>query len=277
MTGDARLADATDGLGPTVLATGVTDASSTLATHGAMDTVLPLASVTKPLAAYGVLVAVDQGRVALDDDVTGDGRTVAQLLAHASGLPPEAGGPTTAAARRRIYSNHAYELLGEHVANATGRPFSAWLHAQVLVPLGMYDTSLDGSPAKDATGTASDLLTFVRELLAPTLVEEDDLTDATRPWWPELDGVLPGYGRQSPNLWGLGFELRGAKAPHWTDATFPATVFGHFGQSGSFIWVSPTEGIAGVFLGNLPFGPWAVDGWPSLTATQRAIAMEESV
>ncbi len=273
MTADAQLATATDGLGPQVVATGVTDATTTLATHGSLDTVLPLASVTKPLAAYAVLVAVDQGRVELDDDVDGEGRTVAHLLAHASGLPPEAGGPATAPERRRTYSNHAFELLGTHVADAVGQPFGAWLHGQVLVPLGMYDTTMDGSPAKDGHGTATDLLTFARELLDPSLIEPDALAEATRPWWPELDGVLPGYGRQSPNPWGLGFEVRGRKDPHWTDASFPATVFGHFGQAGSFVWVSPDEGIAGVFLCDTPFGEWAVAGWPALTATQRQIGL----
>lgn len=263
-----------DDLAPDVVATGVTTAATTVASHGPTDRVLPLASVTKPLAAYAVLVAVDHGRVDLGDDVDGQGRTVAHLLAHASGLGPDADGPHTTPERRRTYSNHGYDLLGAHVADAVGRPFAAWLGAQVLLPLAMHDTTLDGSPAKDGHGTVDDLLAFARELLAPTLVEPDLLQRATTPWWPELDGVLPGYGRQTPNPWGLGLEVRGDKDPHWTDAAFPPTTFGHFGQSGSFLWVSPDHGCAAAFLCDEPFGEWAVDAWPDVTALQLCIGRD---
>lgn len=266
--------DEIDGLAPTTSATGVTTATATVTTAGQVDAVLPLASVTKPLAAWATLVAVDQGRVDLADDVDGDGRTLRHLLAHASGLGTEAAGPHTSPERRRAYSNHAFDLIGEHVAAAVGRPFATWLHAQVLLPLGMHATSLDGSPARDGTGTVTDLLAFARELLAPTLVDEDLRDEAVTPQWPDLDGVLPGYGRQTPNPWGLGLELRGDKDPHWTDAGFPATTFGHFGQSGSFLWVSPEDGCAAAFLGDEPFGAWAVEAWPGLTALQRRLGTE---
>lgn len=262
------------GLGPDTVATGVTSADATLETAGDTDQVLPLASVTKPLAAYAVLVAVDQGRVALDDDVDGQGRTVRHLLAHASGLAPDVGGPATSPGRRRIYSNHGFEVLGAHVETAVGRPLATWLRAQVLVPLSMQDTALDGSPAKDGTSSVDDLLRFARELLAPTLVDEDLAVELATPQWPELDGVLPGYGRQEPNHWGLGVEIRGDKDPHWIDADFPATTFGHFGQSGSFLWVSRDDGCAGAFLCDRPFGQWAIEGWPALTAALRGRGTE---
>lgn len=270
-----HLDDALDGLGPTTVATGVTALRESVTTRGPADAVLPLASVTKPLAAYAVLVAVDNGRVDLDDDVTGDGRTVRHLLAHASGLPPAEGGPTTAAEKRRIYSNHGFDLLGEHVEDAVGRPFAEWLRSQVLVPLSMFDTMLDGSPAKDASGTVGDLLRFARELLEPTLLDQDLADALATPQWPDLDGVLPGYGRQEPNPWGLGFEIRGHKAPHWTHAELPAATFGHFGQSGSFLWVARGEGLGAAFLCDEPFGQWAVDGWPAVTRAQLDLGRQE--
>lgn len=268
------LTDLADALPPTTVATGVTTSTETVAAHGPLDQVLPLASVTKPLAAYAVLVAVDQHRVDLDGDVTGDGRTVRHLLAHASGLPPEEGGPVTAPEKRRIYSNWGYERLGAHVSEAVRRPFNEWLRTQVLVPLGMHDTSLDGSPAKDGRGTVADLLRFARELLSPTLLEPELGTALAAAQWPDLDGVLPGYGRQEPNPWGLGVELRGSKDPHWTHSGFPAATFGHFGQSGSFLWVAREDGCAAAFLCDEPFGQWAVDGWPGLTAHQRTLGRE---
>lgn len=268
---DRNLEDALEGLGPTTIATGVTTSRATATRVGPVEEVLPLASVTKPLAAYAVLVAVDQGRVELSDDVDGEGRTVRHLLAHASGLPPAEGGPVTAVEKRRIYSNWGFELLGAHVEAAVRRPFAEWLRTQVLVPLGMHDTVLDGSPAKDGAGTVADLLRFGRELLAPTLVGPDLAEELCRAQWPDLDGVLPGYGRQEPNPWGLGFEVRDGKDPHWTDGRLPASTFGHFGQSGSFLWVARESGCAAAFLCDEAFGQWAVDGWPAVTAAQHGL------
>ena len=40
--------------------------------------------------------------------------------------------------------------------------------------------------------------------------------EATTVQFPGLDGVLPGFGVQRPNDWGLGFEIRDDKSPHWT-------------------------------------------------------------
>ena len=62
--------------------------------------------------------------------------------------------------------------------------------------------------------------------------------------FPGLVGVLPGFGRQDPNDWGLGFEIRDAKAPHWTGSRNSPRTFGHFGRSGTFLWVDPDAGLA---------------------------------
>ena len=59
-----------------------------------------------------------------------------------------------------------------------------------------------------------------------------------------LAGVLPGYGRQTPNDWGLGCEIRDHKSPHWTAPENSPETFGHFGQSGSFLWVDRAAGLA---------------------------------
>jgi CubicO group peptidase (beta-lactamase class C family) len=242
-------------------AIGVTTRRRTRAIHGPLDEVFALASVTKPLAAWGVLVAVERGQLSLQDPAGPEGSTVAHLLAHASGMAPEAGGRDVAVASRRIYSNQAYELLGDLVTQATGVPFADWLDEAVFTPLGMNATALDGSPAKDGHASVRDLLSFARELLTPTLLSSELHAKATQAQWPELDGVLPGYGRQSPNPWGLGVEIRGAKSPHWTGPDAPAHTFGHFGQMGSFLWVDQEAGIACACLTGTAFGPWAIDAW----------------
>ena len=103
------------------------------------------------------------------------------------------------------------------------------------------------------------------ELLAPTLVAAETLAEAVSVQFPGLAGVLPGFGRQDPNDWGLGLELRDAKSPHWTGARNSPRTFGHFGRSGTFLWVDPAAGIALGCLTDLPFGDWAADAWPRLS------------
>lgn len=256
-----------DDWAPDTIAVAVTDATSTLATHGPTERVLPFASVTKPLAAYATLIAVQDGLLHLDEPVgeaEGTPFTVRHLLAHASGLGPEQDGPTSAPEQRRVYSNHGYEVLGDLVADRAGLAFSDHLDIEVLQPLGMRDTRLDGSPAFAAEGTVDDLLRFARELLAPELLDDDLHRTATSVAFPGLDGVLPGYGRQSPNDWGLGFEIKDGKEPHWTGDEVDGSTFGHFGRSGSYLWVDPTLGLASASLADEEFGRWAIEGWPGL-------------
>jgi CubicO group peptidase (beta-lactamase class C family) len=256
-----------DGWEPDTVAVGVTDADGSLATHGPTGRVFAFASLTKPLTAYAVLIAVRDRFLHLDEPAgpkAGEGATVRHLLAHASGLPMDEGGVmTTEPGTRRIYSNLGYEVLGELVAERTGHPFAEHLDHEVLVPLGMRSTGLDGTPAAAARGTVDDLLRFARELLLPTLLDEDLHAEATTLAFPGLEGVVPGYGRQTPCDWSLGFEVKGAKEPHWTGDALDPSTFGHFGRSGSFMWIDPTRGLAAVELADRDFDRWAKDAWPS--------------
>ncbi|MGO4424193.1 serine hydrolase, partial [Streptomyces sp. MCAF7] len=163
------------------------------------------------------------------------------------------------------YSNAGFEVLGDHIAKATDIPFGEYLHQAVLEPLGMASTELPGSPAKDGVSTVADLVRFAAELQAPRLLAAETLAAATSVAFPGLGGVLPGYGHQRPNDWGLGFEIRDGKSPHWTGATSSPRTFGHFGQSGTFLWVDPEAGAACVALTDRAFGPWAIEVWPALT------------
>ncbi|MEX0706211.1 MAG: serine hydrolase domain-containing protein [Nitriliruptoraceae bacterium] len=251
---------------PDTVAIGVTNADQTMATHGPVDLELPLASLSKPLTAYAVLVGVQQGLLSLDEPFgPADGATVRHLLAHAGGVPLDEGMPINTPERRRMYSNWAFELLGALVADRSDTPFADFLALEVLDPLGMSATSIDGSPARDGRGTVTDLLTFARELLAPHLLDKGLHAEATSIAFAGLDGVLPGHGRQRPNDWGLGFEIRGRKDPHWLGTSVSVTTFGHFGQSGGFLWVDPELGIACAELADQPFGDWTAEVWPDLS------------
>ncbi|HYZ67280.1 MAG TPA: serine hydrolase, partial [Mycobacterium sp.] len=88
---------------------------------------------------------------------------------------------------------------------------------------------------------------------------------ATEVQFPGLSGVLPGFGSQRPNDWGLGFEIRNNKSPHWTGSSNSTRTYGHFGQSGTFLWVDPDADLALVVLTDRNFGEWAYPCWPALS------------
>ncbi len=262
----------------TNLAVGVTDASNTLALAGPVEAPFALASVTKLLVALACWVAVEEETLRFDQPVAlpgpvgiaspaGDagGVTVAHLLAHASGLGPDERRAVARPGTRRIYSNAGFELLAETVETASGLTMATYLHEAVLDPLGCAHSSLNGSAAHGAQASVVDLLAIGRELLHPHLIDPATLQLGTQPWIAELAGVLPGFGRHDPNPWGLGVEVRGVKAPHWTGRRNAATTFGHFGRSGTFLWVDPEAGLALSMLGDLPFGVWATSAWPTLS------------
>jgi CubicO group peptidase (beta-lactamase class C family) len=234
-------------------------------TYGDLKRPYQLASVTKPLAAYAVLVAYEEGVFELDDPAGPEGSTIRHLLAHTSGLAFDEPRAVAEPGTRRLYSNTGFDVLGEVLTKAAGMPFAEYLRQAVLEPLGMTGTSLPGSPAAGGVSTVEDLARFVAELQAPRLLHPSTVVTATSVAFPGLKGVLPGYGLQNPNDWGLGFEIRGAKSPHWTGARSSPSAFGHFGQSGTFLWVDPVAEAACVVLAERNFGEWALGRWPRLT------------
>jgi CubicO group peptidase (beta-lactamase class C family) len=240
-----------------------------LGVAGATDRVYPWASVTKPVTALAVLIAYEEGTVSLDEPAGPPGATVRHLLAHASGLGPEPGSPTVAPGTRRIYSNAGYLVLADLVAERAGMPFADYCGQAVLEPLGLAGTGFDpeapsGAAAAGLSGPLDDLLALGAELAAPTLVSAQTHRDSVSVQYPGLGGVLPGFGRFEPCDWGLGVEIRGDKQPHWTGTANGPQTFGHFGRSGSFLWIDPRAGLIGAGLCDRPFGPWAARAWPRL-------------
>jgi CubicO group peptidase (beta-lactamase class C family) len=253
-----------EGWPPETVAVGVLRNGEVLGTHGPLDRVFRWASVTKLATALAALVAAEEGVVDLDEPAGPPGSTVRHLLAHASGLPFDPGPPIAKPGQRRIYSNGGFEALADHVEAAAEMPFTEYLAAAVLQPLEL-GAELRGSPAHGLHGTLDDLLRFGAELQRPSLVAPETFAEATSVQFPGLVGVLPDIGRMDPNDWGLGFELRDAKSPHWTGTRNSPRTFGHFGGSGSFLWVDPEPGLALASLCDLDFGPWALEAWPRLS------------
>jgi CubicO group peptidase (beta-lactamase class C family) len=245
-------------------AAGIVHEGVVVGTHGPADELLRWASVTKLVTALATLVAAEEGVIDLDEPAGPEGSTVRHLLAHASGLPFEPGAPAGRPGQRRVYSNVGFETLAEHVAARAEMPFIDYLRQGVLEPLGMQ-AELRGSPAADLHGSLDDLLLLARELQRPSLVAPETLAEATTVQFPGLGGVLPDFGRMDPNDWGLGFELRDAKTPHWTGSRNSPHTFGHFGGSGTFLWVDPEAGVALGVLTNREFGDWAKKAWPRMS------------
>jgi CubicO group peptidase (beta-lactamase class C family) len=259
------LGDAVAQIGAPHSAAAIVDDGGVLESTGDQARVFPLASVTKILTAYAVLIAVEEKTVDLDQPAGPPGSTVRHLLAHASGLGTERNDRIASRpGLRRVYSNGGIETLADLVASESSIPFGAYLAESVFGPLGMDDSVLEGSAARDGGSTCADLSRFVSELLAPTLIDRTTLALATSVAFPGLDGVLPGYGMMRPCDWGLGFELRDHKHPHWTGALNAPETFGHFGQSGTCVSVDPVERLGVVVLTDLPFGEPARTWWPQI-------------
>jgi len=234
------------------------------ATRGDESRRFEWASVTKVATAVAALVAAEEGIVDLDEPAGPPGATLRHLLAHAAGLPIDGKEPIAEPGRRRIYSNTGIELAARLLEERAEMPFADYFAHAVVRPLGLSGR-LDGSPAHAYRGPLTDLLAVGRELLRPTLVAPETLGEATTVQFPGLDGVLPGLGRMEPNDWGLTFELRDAKSPHWTGSRNSERTFGHFGASGTFVWVDPDAGVACGVLTDRRFGDWAKEAWPGFS------------
>lgn len=227
-----------------------------------------LASVTKLLAARAAQVAVEEGVFDLDTPAGPPESTVRHLLAHASGLSMTGEAVQAEPGTRRVYSNDGFAVLAETLERESGIEFGRYLAEAVFDPLGMRTARLaGGAPAAGfgAEATVADLSAFAAELLRPRLVSSQMHAAATGVQVPGLSGVLPGYGMQRPNDWGLGFEIRDGKSPHWTGSGNSPATYGHFGQSGTFLWVDPARDLALVVLTDRDFGDWAKPLWPALS------------
>ena len=224
--------------------------------------VAPIASVSKLLVGWAALVALEEESIALDDPAGPEGSTVEHLLAHASGLAFDDDRILAAPGDRRIYSNTGIEVFAAHLEAATGFEFRDYLTVGVLEPLGMRTADLRGSPAHGVHASVDDLARFAAETLRPSLVHTDTRDDAARTHFAALKGVVPAIGSFDPNPWGLTFEIRGEKHPHWTGHDNSPRTYGHFGGSGSFLWVDPDADVACVALTDRRFDAWALDVWP---------------
>ncbi|EOV0647349.1 D-alanyl-D-alanine-carboxypeptidase/endopeptidase AmpH [Cronobacter turicensis] len=148
-----------------------------------LDSVIRIASLTKLMTSEMLVKMLDQGVVKLDDPLSryappgarvptyqGEPIRLVNLATHTSALPREQPG---GAAKRAVfvwptreqrwqwlstatlkavpgatasYSNLAFDLLADALANAAGKPYTQLFEEQITRPLGMKDTTFTPSP-----------------------------------------------------------------------------------------------------------------------------------
>lgn len=249
-------------------AAAVINQDSVVVTHGETDRIFRLASISKIITSWTCLIAIEEGSVSLEDAVGPPASTLRHCLAHASGYGFDNANAIMGVGKRRIYSNTGIEIAAQYVAERTGILFSEYMREAIFEPLGMSDTSLKASPAYAVLSTINDMTLFMKELMKPTLISAVTAQDAITVQYPELGGVIPGLGSYKPNPWGLGIEIRDHKHPHWTGSMNSSQTFGHFGGSGTMMWIDPSINCGLIALTDRNFDEWsaeALTAWPSLS------------
>lgn len=236
---------------------------------GDLEDVRPWASVSKMAVSLAFGVESDWELQRFDQPAGPPGSTLANLLSHSSGLGLEQGDSVVGVATKRIYSNYGIDLAVESIVGEN--PADNWLRQRVFRPLGMGSTRLEGPPSSGVSGSTNDLATLAVAWLRPDVVAKETRDRLITPYAPQLDGIVPGFGRFSPCPWGLGPEIQGEKH-HWM-GDWPARSFGHFGQSGALILLNAEEQIGLVATSTEPFGAWAVTLWPKWTSAMRTLAL----
>ena len=239
---------------------------------GELDRRYALASLTKPITAWAIMVAVEEGVIDLDRPLqhvaSPEGATMRHLLSHAGGFAFDGDQAIVAIERSRIYSNTGFERAAAELAAAASMTFDDYLDEAVLTPLGMTATTLRGSPAQGISSTLADTITFASELRRPTLLARSTVDEMIRPQYPSLGGIVPGVGRFDRCPWGLGVELHGDKSPHWMGRANSAATFGHFGGAGTMMWVDPLADVGVVALTDRRFDEWSDEAlrlWPAFS------------
>ena len=137
------------------------------------DMIFRLGSITKQFTAVGILKLVDQGKIALDDEITkflpdyptqGKKITIEHLLTHTSGIKSYTGMASFGSIMRKDvtpielvdifknepmdfepgtqwrYNNSGYVLLGVIIEKVSGKSYAQFLQETIFKPLGMKHT-----------------------------------------------------------------------------------------------------------------------------------------
>jgi CubicO group peptidase (beta-lactamase class C family) len=170
--------------------------------------------------------------------------------------------PISRPGHRRIYSNAAFTVLADQLADRAEMSFADYVRAAVCEPL---EIGLDpsGDPGSGMHASLEDVLAIGRELLVPRLVADETRDEMVGVQFPGLSGVLPDHGRFDPLDWGLGVQLN-TRPPSWMGHRTSPRAYGHFGGTGTFLWVDPEVRVVCAALTTREFDEWAKEAWPKL-------------
>ena len=277
------------------------------------DTLFALASLTKPLVGAACMVALEEGLLDLDAEVRDGFALRHLLSHCAglpeAGLrwqePPEFEPGT-----QRWYSNAGYVQAARLLEAASGMTCAAYLHEAVLAPLAM-DASLglapaeaprtarvwqsgrygddelfnserfrrDGPPQGGGFATARAYGKLLSCLLAGgtadggALLAEETVEEMLAPQFGPLPGGVNGVGEWPDLCWGLGFDVRGRREPHWAGPSLGPRTASHFGASGTLAWLDPDRGLGLVALANRgSYSGWWREPWAALGSAVTAAA-----
>jgi CubicO group peptidase (beta-lactamase class C family) len=185
-----------------------------------------------------------------------------------------------------VYSNLGYGIIGLVIERLSGKSFRETIWRTVLGPLWMNDSWFGAPPAgKDARialvagtdrpgtdldpyngaywrglghawggifSTARDLAVLAQLYLdnGKPLLQMESALAAIRNWTNGLPGGFGGRTAIPTGDWGLGWEIKGARAPHWSGGRTSHTTFCHMGASGVMLWADPMLDMVSVLLTN---------------------------
>jgi CubicO group peptidase (beta-lactamase class C family) len=211
---------------------------------------------------------------------------------------------------QRWYSNAGYVQAARLLEAASGMSCADYLAAAVLEPLGM-DASLglaeadgartarvwqpgrygedelfnsdrfrrDAPPQSGGYATARAYGRFLSCLLARgaagdgAVLAEETVDEFLAPQFGPLPGGVNGVGEWPDLCWGLGFDVRGAREPHWAGSGPGPRTASHFGASGTLAWLDPDLGIGVVALASRgSYSGWWREPWAALGAAVTAAA-----
>jgi CubicO group peptidase (beta-lactamase class C family) len=276
-------------------------------------TLFALASLTKPLVAAACMVALEEGLLDLDAAVRDGFALRHLLSHCSGLPEPGLRWqeqPEYPPGTQRWYSNAGYVQAARLLEDASGMSCAAYLRDAVLAPLGM-DAALGLDPA-DAARTAKvwqpgrygedELFNserFRRDappqsgafasaraygrllscLLAGgssggvALLAAETVEEMLAPQFGPLPGGVNGVGEWPDLCWGLGFDVRGRREPHWAGNSLRARAASHFGASGTLAWLDPERGLGLVVLANRgSYTGWWRAPWAALGSAVTAAA-----
>lgn len=112
-----------------------------------------------------------------------------------------------------------------------------------------------GAPWGGMMSSAADLAIFLRHLLTisagePGILHPNLLKAMTSNQLARMPHMDPAIARATP--WGLGWQLNWPTHPRGFGNILPPTAYGHWGATGTLIWIDPESGLYGVVLTSAP-------------------------